>query len=331
MTLTELKYLVAIADHGHFGRAASAAGVSQPTLSAQLRKLEDYLGVELVERSRKGVRLTAAGERVVGHARRALAEQQAILRLTRHRAKPLEGPYRLGAIPTLSPYLLPALLPVLKAAHGGLDLVVIEDLTDHLLALLDDGRLDAALVALPVEMRGRQAMALFDEGFLAVVPQAADMAAGADSPIDAAELAATRLLVLADGHCLRDQVLAACARTAASGDDFRAASLETLRELVAAGFGTTLVPALAAAAWRRSGETRLRFRPVIGPAGHRRIALVWRRGAGDADALALARVCRQAIPDVVQAVDDDTPPAEPGRAPESGGATRFGAKIAIDN
>ncbi|WP_372002469.1 LysR substrate-binding domain-containing protein [Tistrella mobilis] len=304
MTLTELKYLVAIADHGHFGRAAAAAGVAQPTLSAQLRKLEDYLGVELVERSRKGVRLTAAGERIVTHARRALAEQQAILRLTRHRARPLEGPYRLGAIPTLGPYLLPALLPALKQAHPLLDLVVIEDLTDNLLGLLDDGRLDAALVALPVEMRGRQAVPLFDEGFFAVEPATAGDDRSDRAPaISDAELSAARLLVLSDGHCLRDQVLAACARPNPSGDDFRAASLETLRELVAAGFGTTLVPALAARAWQRGGESRMIFRPVEGDAGHRRIGLVWRRGAGDADAMALARVCRGAVPPEVRPID----------------------------
>lgn len=304
MTLTELRYLVAIADHGHFGRAAAAAGVAQPTLSAQLRKLEDYLGVELVERSRKGVRLTAAGERIVTHARRALAEQQAILRLTRHRAKPLQGPYRLGAIPTLGPYLLPSLLPALKQAHPELDLVVIEDLTDNLLGLLDDGRLDAALVALPVELRGRQVAPLFDEGFFAVEPADTDRPLPDEAPaISEAELAAARLLVLSDGHCLRDQVLAACARPSPGGDDFRAASLETLRELVAAGFGTTLVPALAAHAWQRGGERRMIFRPVEGEAGHRRIGLVWRRGTGDADATALARVCRDAVSPEVRPIE----------------------------
>jgi len=206
MTLRQLRYLVAIADHGHFGRAAAACHVSQPTLSTQVRKLEETLGVAVFERSNRGVHLSAAGAPIVARARRVLAEAEGITEMARRATGPLTGSLALGVIPTLGAYVLPWLVPALAAGYPELALVVHEDLTDALLDRLTGHHIDAALVALPVDADDLWVDPLFDEPFFFVSPPEGDGAVGA--PVGRAELAAAPLLLLTDGHCLRDQALA---------------------------------------------------------------------------------------------------------------------------
>ncbi len=299
MTLRELQYLVAVADHGHFGRAAEACHVSQPTLSTQLKKLEQTLGVALLERTSKSVHLTSVGARVVARARALLGEAEAIRALARAAAAPLSQPLTLGVIPTLGPSLLPWFTPAVARAYPALRLVIHEDLTDGLLRGLADHRLDAAILALPLHADGLATAPLFDEPFLFAGPPGHPGAAR--RTVDPADLARETLLLLTDGHCLRDQALAVCglARPSA-GADFRATSLETLRQLVAAGLGATLLPAMTVAAVPHSD---LVIRPIRGHP-HRRIGLVWRESFDRADDLRLlAALIRRSAPDTVQPVD----------------------------
>lgn len=307
MTLQELRYLVALADHGHFGRAAKACHVSQPTLSTQIRKLEDMLGVALVERTAKGPRLTPVGVRAVARARQALAETDAIVALAQQATAALAGPLNLGVIPTLGPYLLPWLVPALNRAHPELRLVVHEDLTARLAARLGDHRLDAALVALPLdEMPEAAAAPLFDEPFFLAAPPGHRLARA--GRVREADLAGEALLLLAEGHCLRDQALAACGQADGGGEaDFRASSLETIRQMVAAGMGCTLMPALALGrAPCGPQDSGLATRPLDGPDAHRRIGLVWRKSdPRGGDMARLAETVRTALPPGVTAVGED--------------------------
>ena len=299
MTLRELRYLVALADHLHFGRAADACHITQSTLSIQLRKLESYLGQTLVNRQGARPRLTAIGEQIVERARRLLTEADAILALTRLRGGPLQGALTLGIIPTLAPYYLPDLLETLGTAYPNLHLIVHEGLTAELCAGLEDGSLDAALLAVPVPLAGQarwpeclrcEAVAqplpealdpgaheqrvLFDEAFFVALPPDHPVANQADVATD--DLDGTDLLLLTDGHCLRGQALEVCRRRELPTDealDCRATSLETLLQLVASGRGCTLLPALAA---RHVNPARVAIRPLRG-GEMRRIGLVWRR------------------------------------------------------
>lgn len=273
MTLQELRYLVAVADHGHFGRAAETCHVSQPTLSAQVRKLEGLIGVAVFERTNRSVRLTAAGREIVARARAVLAEVEAIFELGRRAAGPLTGPFSLGVIPTLGPYLLPWLVPALRQGYPALRLAVHEDLTAHLLDRLLAHQLDAALVALPVPDERLETLALFDEPFWLAEPKPAGQAAAPQAVKDA-ELRGRTLLLLTEGHCLRDQALALCDAPGRGADgDFRAASLETIRHMVATGLGSTLLPALAC---DEAGADTVAMRPLENGIG-RRIGLAWRR------------------------------------------------------
>lgn len=302
MNLRDLRYLVAVADHAHFGRAAAACDVSQPTLSTQLKKLEDHLGATLFERTSKKVEVTSVGAAVVARARNALAEVDAILDLTRSRSGPLTGPLRLGVIPTLGPYLLPWLAPRLAEAFPRLELVIHEDLTGPLMDRLKAHRIDAALVALPLDDEDDvESLPLFDEPLWFVCPPAHRLA-GAEA-IGEGDLDADDLLVLTDGHCLRAQALAICRREPGRGPaaDFRATSLETIRQMVAAGMGATLFPALAVGPGAVAGIV---VRPLARPAS-RRIGLVWRRSYPRAgDCRTLADTVRGALPDGVSAVTD---------------------------
>jgi LysR family transcriptional regulator, hydrogen peroxide-inducible genes activator len=247
VNLRDLRYLLAVAEHRHFGRAAEACHVSQPTLSGQLRKLEEELGIVLFERTNKWVVPTEAGERVLAHAARAVEEADAITAVARAARDPLSGPLRLGVIPTLGPYLMPLVFGPLREAYPGLGLELWEDVTEALLERLRGQRLDAALIATEVREDEFSQIQLFTEPFLAALP-AGHPLAGRER-LREADLAPD-LLVLADGHCLRDQVLAACGRVDAEAGALRAASLETLVNMVVAGYGTTLVPGLAAGALR---------------------------------------------------------------------------------
>lgn len=302
MTLRELRYLVALAEHQHFGRAAEACHVTQPTLSAQLRKLEDYLGHTLVDREPKVPTLTPIGAQIVERARRLLAEADDILRLTRLRSGPLAGALNLGIIPTLAPYYLPTALSVLRAAYPKLQLIVQEDLTANLVAKLGEQLLDAALLALPtgLDERGHVEVPLFDEPFQVAVPRGHAFAAL--DVVPASALAEQKLLLLTDGHCLRGQALDVCGLVEAPRDDSadcRATSLETLRQLVIAGLGATLLPALAV---READQGLLVVRPLA-QGESRRIGLVWRRGhARHAELQLLADALRAALPAAVRPV-----------------------------
>ncbi|MCC7426175.1 MAG: LysR family transcriptional regulator [Alphaproteobacteria bacterium] len=269
MNLRDLRYLLAVAEHGHFGRAAEACGVSQPTLSVQIRKLEGQLGVALFERGGKTVAPTSACERLIGHVRAAVAEADAILAVAGSLRDPLAGRIRLGVIPTLAPYLLPLVFAPLRDALPHLEVEPWEDQTAALLDRLRGHELDAALLATDVDGPDLASQPLFAEPFLAALPPEHPLARKA--MVAEAELARD-ILVLADGHCLRDQALAACGRSEALGGTLRAVSISTLLNMVAAGYGTTLIPALAAGAAEDAGIV---LRPLAARVG-RTVRIAWR-------------------------------------------------------
>ena len=277
MNLRDLKYLVALADLRHFGKAADACFVSQPTLSTQIRKLEEELGVTLVERAPRKVMLTAAGQDVVQRARRIVAEIDEMKEAARRSRDPESGSLRLGVFPTLGPYLLPHAVPRLHERFPGLELLLVEEKSDVLLQRLRDGKLDATLLALPLHDDQLHAEFLFEEPFLLAAPQQHELARGKSLSVD--QLSDETLLLLEDGHCLRDQALDVCRLSGAQEKSgFRATSLETLRQMVAAGVGVTLLPALSVhEPIAQPANIRLvKFRK---PAPSRRIALVWRKSS----------------------------------------------------
>jgi len=244
MNLRDLKYLVAVAEYLHFGKAAEACFVSQPTLSMQLKKLEDTLGVVLVERGGKQVMLTAAGVEIAEKAKEILAQADQLVSLAKESRDPLGGELRLGAFPTLAPYFFPLIVPKINAAFPKLKLLLVEEKTNFLLAQLKAGKLDAAFIAAPVEEAGMDTKSLFSEAFLLAVPRGHKLAA--KKTVTPEDVAAQPLLLLDEGHCLRDQALALCQRVGAKEtDNFRATSLETLRQMVASGVAVTLMPQLA--------------------------------------------------------------------------------------
>jgi LysR family hydrogen peroxide-inducible transcriptional activator len=269
MNLQDLRYLLALAEHRHFGRAATACGVSQPTLSVQIRKLEELLGVALFERASKTAAPTAACEQLIGHARAAVAEVEAMLAVAGNLRDPLAGRFRLGVIPTLAPYLLPLIFAPLRAALPALAVEPWEDQTAALLDRLRAHELDAVLLATELDGPDLCSLPLFAEPFLAALPPDHPLAGRA--VVAEADLAPD-ILVLADGHCLRDQTLAACGNSGALGGALRAAGLSTLLNMVAAGYGTTLVPALAAGAAQDAGIV---LRPLAARAG-RIVRIAWR-------------------------------------------------------
>ncbi|HTQ98594.1 MAG TPA: LysR substrate-binding domain-containing protein [Candidatus Acidoferrum sp.] len=245
MNLRDWEYFVAVAEHKHFGRAAEACHVSQPTLSAQLKKLEQYLGVNLVERDSKRVWLTPVGQEMAVRARRLLNEAEGLKQLARSQHNPLAGDIRLGAFPTLAPYLLPQVLPRVKKKLPELRVFLVEEKTQTLLQQLLQGELDAALLALPVPANQFDAIPLYKEEFLLAVPAGHALARRKHITLD--ELQGQQLMLLEEGHCLREQALSVC-QLAGAGENsaFRASSLETLQQMVVGGLGVTLVPAMAA-------------------------------------------------------------------------------------
>ncbi len=278
MNLRDLQYLVALADHRHFGRAAEACFVSQPTLSTQIQKLERELGVDLVERGPRQVMLTGAGEAVVEHARVALAEADTIRAIARRATDPEAGSLRLGLFPTLAPYLLPHVVSSLRHRFPNLELLLVEEKTDVVIERLLDGRLDVGLLALPVDRPGLQQELLFTEEFVLAVPADHPLAL-AGGPVDVSVLVDEDMLLLEEGHCLRDQALDVCQLTGArERRGFRATSLETLRQMVAAGVGITLLPELAVQppVARSDDIALLRF---TDPVPSRSIAMFWRESS----------------------------------------------------
>ncbi|MCL7715128.1 LysR substrate-binding domain-containing protein [Stenotrophomonas mori] len=299
MNLRDLKYLVALAEHKHFGRAAAACFVSQPTLSTQIRKLEEELGVPLVERAPRKVMLTPAGREAAARARSIVAEAEQLKEAARRSRDPEAGTVRLGIFPTLGPYLLPHMVPDIRARFPQLELLLIEEKSDVLLAQLRNGQLDAAILALPLGDDQLQTEFLFEEPFVLAAPEGHPLAAHRTLRLD--ELAEQRLLLLQDGHCLRDQALDVCHLAGAlEKAEFQATSLETLRQMVAANVGVTLLPMLAVKPpVARSPDIRL-----IGfdgdDAPSRRIAMVWRRSSAMGDFLQqLAGIFQSLPPDLL--------------------------------
>jgi LysR family transcriptional regulator, hydrogen peroxide-inducible genes activator len=275
MNLRDLRYLVALADERHFGKAAERCFVSQPTLSAQVRKLEDYLGVPLVERQPKRVALTPTGEKVVARARVLLHEADAIVELAKSDRDPLAGQLKLALIPTVGPYLLPHVAGRLRRELPRLKLMLYEYQTEPLLERLRAGELDVGVLALPVPLDGLECTELYDEPFTLAVPAAHPLADEDKVHVD--DLRGETLLLLEDGHCLRDQALDVCRRVRVNeAQDYRATSLETLRQMVAAGHGITLLPELAAET--PVGTARgLRVKPFARPTPGRTVGAVWRK------------------------------------------------------
>lgn len=301
MNLRSLEYLVALADHRHFGRAAEAVFVTQPTLSAQIKKLEAELGVELVERATRGVLLTEVGERVVARARVLLAEADNIRTLARLAEDPEAGSLRLGVFPTLGPYLLPHVVPEVRRRFPRLELLLVEEKSEVLLTQLREGRLDAALLAMPHAVPGLHEEPLFDEEFLLAVPASHRLAH--EQSVPTSILAGESVLLLDEGHCLRDQALSVCQLAGASERiGFRATSLETLRQMVASGTGVTLLPRLAVSA-PVPDSPDIALVSLGAPAPSRKIALYWRVSSVYADLLEqLADVFRSFDPALVEPI-----------------------------
>lgn len=272
ITLTELRYLVALADTGHFGKAAAQCFVTQPTLSTQLKKLENNLGVVLIERGSRRVQLTPVGQQVVALARNILREVRAIGDVVLGHSEPLTGDFRLGVIPTLAPYLLPKLLLRLERVYPRLRLAVTEQITAGLVDALLNHSLDAALLALPLNAEGIKTAPLFEEPFWVLLPRNHLLAR--KPRVQEGDLAEQTVLLLTEGHCLREQALSVCSQANARvTGDFRATSLETLRHLVGAGYGCTLIPELAVAAL---SDGRTRVRRLMGSRTSRLVGLAWR-------------------------------------------------------
>jgi LysR family hydrogen peroxide-inducible transcriptional activator len=275
--LKDLRYLVAVADLQHFGKAAERCFVSQPTLSAQLRKLEDSLGLQLIERQPKRAALTDAGAEIVARARLIVDASDEMVQLSRTHRDPLAGRLRLAMLPTIGPYLLPRVAGKLRKALPRLELGLYETQTGPMLAKLRAGELDLGVLALPVDLEGLEARALFVEPFVLAVPTTHPLARRASVRLE--DLEGESVLLLDEGHCLRDQALAVCSRAGATEtQDFRATSLETLRQMVAAGAGITLLPELASrgAYGNARGVTNL---PFAKPAPSRQIGVVWRKSS----------------------------------------------------
>jgi len=275
MTLQELRYLIALADTGHFGQAAERCHVSQSTLSTQLKKLEDYLGITVFDRSLKRIRPTPIGREIVDSARLILNETDRIRELAKYGQDPMALTLHLGIIPTLGPYYLPHVLPTLHQRYAKLKLLLREVITAQMLVQLHEGKLAAALLALPIDEEGLSVVPLFIEPFLAALPSAHPLAQKNKVSIDA--LSRENLLLLEEGHCLRDQALAVCGLEGRASEEVRATSLETLRQMVGIGIGVTLLPWLACAPGSKSSRDGVAIRPLTGPGTGRTIALVWRK------------------------------------------------------
>jgi LysR family hydrogen peroxide-inducible transcriptional activator len=275
-TLKQLRHLVALADHGHFGKAAEACRVTQSTLSASLKELETVLEAPLVDRTNRRVAFTPLGEEIVERARRLIEETEALARTARAAREPLTGTVRLGVIPTVGPFLLPRILRGLRGRWPQLKLYLREDQTDSLLAQLHAGRLDALALALPYDCGNVEMAVLFEDPFSVAVRRDHKLAAA--KRIGAEDLRDEPLLLLQDGHCLRDHALSACRLGEKPHlESFEATSLMTLVQMVDNGLGTTLLPRLALDAGILKG-TDLVARPIAADSPARDIALVWRKG-----------------------------------------------------
>src|SRR5438552_912662 len=300
LTLRDLQYLVAVADHEHFGKAAAACNISQPALSAQIRKIEDVLGVQMFERSNRRVAITTSGQMVANQARVVLEEAAKIGELTRSTQQPLAGSLRLGAIATVGPYLMPYLLAPLRKAYPKLDLFLQEGMTAQLIGELKAGQLDAVIASDTFEDPAVRMIPLFFEPFLLAVPR--DHALAGKAHLTRRDLNSEHMILLEDGHCLRDQTLNICpANRRGHIRQFHATSLETLRHLVATGSGYTLVPALAVRDDKQL-KPLIRYRQFEDKVVGRNVVLTCRtRFARMSDINALAEFIRKNLPSGVRA------------------------------
>ena len=280
MTLTELKYIVALAREKHFGRAAEACFVSQPTLSVAIRKLEDELGVQLFERGTAGIQTTAMGDQLIEQAQKVLDEASLLKDLARQGRDPLVGPLRVGVIFTIGPYLLPWLVPQMIQAHPSMPMLLQENYTVKLLETLRQGEIDVLILAEPFDAQGLVIEPVYDEHFMVAVPRQHPWAKRRRIP--SAELTQQTMLLLGSGHCFRDQVVEICPELsrfsqASSGiqKTFEGSSLETIRHMVASGVGITVLPQTACPRSRDDGF--LCYIPFESPAPNRRVVLAWRK------------------------------------------------------
>ena len=281
MTLTELKYIVAVARQKHFGHAAEACFVAQPTLSVAIKKLEDELGVIIFERGGTEISMTPLGAQIVAQAERVLEQTAAIKELSKQNKDPLAGQFRLGIIYTIAPYLLPALVKTMIETVPQMPLILQEQFTVRLLEMLRQGELDAAIMALPFNDHGLMLQPLYDEPFVVALPKHHAWAKRAS--ITSAELKTETMLLLGNGHCFRDQVLEVCPEMSrfATGNDgiartFEGSSLETIRHMVASGIGITVLPR-ASVPDLQATDGMLRYVPLAPPVPSRRVVLAWRK------------------------------------------------------
>ncbi len=268
----QLQYVVAVAETLGFHKAAERCHVSQPTLSAQVKQLEELLGVQLFERDRRRVLLTAAGAVVVEHARRVLLELDDMIAAAKQLIEPYSGTFRIGVIPTIAPYLLPDVVPAVRARYPKLQLVFREEKTDAVVADLREGRLDAGLLALEADIGEWASGLIADDPFVVALPEGHRLAR--KKRLAASDLDDENVLLLDEGHCVRAQALKVCNRAGAKESELRATSLSTLAQMVSSGSGITLLPQIAVAVENRRGQ--LEVRPFTSPAPHRTIALIWR-------------------------------------------------------
>lgn len=306
MNLRDLQYAVAVADRGHFGRAAIACNVSQPTLSGQILKLEEELQVKIFERMGKSVRPTRIGAEILALARQAIAAANDIEAMALASRDPLSGTIRFGVIPTLAPYLMAGILQSAERELPAMRIVLVEDTTHRLLDQLLDCEIDAALIASDPQDERLASSNVFDDTFLLALTQSSALAA--KESVTADDIRGQTLLLLPDGHCLRDQALELCSMIEGSSlsSDVRATSLETLLHLTAADYGVTLIPQLA---WegRERSPGRLIVRPIAEERARRRVRMVWRRGFPRSAAVeALTRVVRESAPACVERVEGES-------------------------
>ena len=302
MTLQELRYIVALADTGHFGQAAEACHVTQSTLSTQLKKLEDYLGLTLFDRSLKRVTPTPTGRAIIASARVIVDEAERIRALAHGASEDIMAcTLQLGVIPTVGPYYLPHALLTVHKAFPHLKLMLREEITPTLLTGLREGRFDAALLALPIDEEGLEVFPLFREPFVVALPAGHRLVAR--DQLKVKDLSGENLLLLEEGHCLRDQALDLCGARAGKTDEVQATSLEMLRQMVGMDLGITLLPQLAAENAPRGEKRLLALRPFAPPAPTRTIGLVWRRRGPRSETLQrLAQTLQAKLPSGVAPV-----------------------------
>lgn len=316
-TMKQLQYLSALAEHRHFGLAAEACFVTQSTLSAGIKELEDGLQAKVAERTNRSVIITPLGERLTVIARTLLRGAEDMVDLARSAAAPLSGPLRLGVIPTIGPYILPAALPEIHRNYPDLELYLREDYTDRLLERLQDGRLDLLLLALPYETEGVETEVLFEEGFVLACPTGHPLAA--EVSVDTAAFAEQPLLLLEEGHCLRRHALEACSLEGRfKRKNYEASSMQTLVQMVAFGMGITLLPQMAVNAEITKG-LEISLVPLKEDIGTRQIGLVWRKSsARESEFRTLGDILMKAAP------SKKTPPAT--KKARKTGPSKAGAK-----